>query len=605
MVSGTCEATVCEIDNKWCYAVTLRNSAPCNVSVFGNIDVSYSMSGKAALPESTDTISYLALMQSVVGAVVDSLPDGVEVKLGSFADDSRIEYGTDCLNASARNEAKTKLRNLAVRGMTNLFAAIEIGYKSLLPSKKRIVLVLTDGEPTVRPPQGELVELRRLNDEAGETSVIIVAIANSRLDLPLMHEICNETGGCLVYVNDASMGATCVINTMAQICTLTDINTFVSVVPDASDDCADVELVAPADSIVAGKLVRLGMLTQDSYRTVVATRPKIGDAPPELLFRTTYGDVVAHLDASTQARDFVAAEYARCTVAKTLSTISKQMVVARLQDDARTSMNLLIDHVVALSEGALTVASKDIMLNLLKGLDGELSKALLPEYILSWGPGAIYAALNAHWNRICMNFKDPDVQMYATAKSALIRQQTAANFKEPPRGQAVMSAPPRTMSQYYNPSGGCILPGSLILTRTGAMPIERLQPGMSLRSGSKIVHVLKMPTTVPLTAAVFLSKTVAVTPFHPISLDGDNWLWPCQKNHVSQVACSHIYNIVLERHACAIEAEGTKCLIISLGHGLVHDEVAAHKTYGDYDRMVGRATRAAHTTDGHRLLMAQ
>ena len=79
---------------------------------------------------------------------------------------------------------------------------------------------------------------------------------------------------------------------------------------------------------------------------------------------------------------------------------------------------------------------------LLEGLDGELSKAIEPDNIGRWGGGALYAALSAHWNRICLNFRDPDMQMYQTEASADIRTKAASSFVQPPpTTQLVAPAP--------------------------------------------------------------------------------------------------------------------------------------------------------------------
>jgi hypothetical protein len=584
-------AHVIEFENQWIYVLRIASSNVPNVGIFGNIDASYSMDATAKLAETSRTVSFISLMRSIFSAIVDTIPTGVELKVGSFADSAIKEFETASLTDAEREEAKSKLRALKTRGSTNLHAAVELGFKNL-SSDKRVIFILTDGQPTVRPPLGELAELKKLRDtpEGQNTTLIILAIANSNLDLHLMHQMAVETGGYLIYVNDASMGATCIINAMATICTISETN-LKTVVQ------GNVNVVAPNCMVSKiaehTQIVNIGILTRGSHRSVVAVAPKTDETPPSMLFSTCTGDIVPSLTEDASWTKFALEEYARSFTTRTLGFAIDNVKAMRVHPAIRSYMSdtaellsrIQSDH----PETSPTIGA------LLCGIDDQLTKAVQPEYINTWGSGALFAACHAHYNRICINFKDPDVQIYATKESADIRQRAADKFTEPTSIETAQTtrlspAPTVNWNAYLNQSGGCIIGSTPIYTRDGVVEMKSLVPGTVLRSGAVVADVIKMLRRQPV-SVVFLGPKTALTPSHPVRNSDSQWIWPALLNTLTKIHCDAVYNVILEGDVHEIEAastDATPIRIITLGHNQ-DNRFAAHPVYGNKTTMLQMA----------------
>lgn len=582
-------ATVCEIGDKWVYVYSHSNCIPLKTGLLGCIDCSYSMDSRAKLPESDGEISFIALTRSILASVVDSMPEGMELRIGSFADTAREDFSTLSLDDGARAFAKQQIDALTTRGSTNLYAAVKLGYDNI-QSGRRVVVVLTDGSPTIRPAEGEENAVTALDD--GRTTLIIIAVANSSLDLKLMHKMAVSTGGYLVYVHDASMGATCVINAAATIATLADTNLEVRV-----DSNAPINVVAPPCYIKNDGTVNLGLLMRQSHRDLVVTIDKVaGTLPPNVRFIDNRGNSIVATHVTGAAKQYNVGEYARSSATVHLAFAADNHNKPRLLEEVRARIVACANDLVKMS----AVQASPVVDALLEGLDGELTKAIHPDNIGRWGGGALYAALSAHWNRICLNFRDPDMQMYQTEASADIRTKAASSFVQPSftTVAAVGAATPaRSMANYYDQGGGCIFPGAAISTIKGRVAIECILPGTRLKSGDVVREVVKTPMN-RMVAGVELAPNVMLTPFHPVCVDG-RWTWPRLVHATTLRFCDAVYNLVLE-DGNRVDLDGVTA--ITLGHEL-EGPIVEHHIYGSRTA-VYKMIDTARVDSNHRRVLA-
>jgi hypothetical protein len=259
--------------------------------------------------------------------------------------------------------------------------------------------------------------------------------------------------------------------------------------------------------------------------------------------------------------------------------------------------------------------------SLLSDLDGQLMMGAGLDKLKTWGPGALYAALNAHYHRMCVNFKDPGIQMYQTDESSEIRTRAAQKFVQPqvtttpivsPRfsgfHQTSFAAPsPRPavdMSAFLNQGGGCLHPNTEVLSATGPVAVKDLQPGTLMRNGATVRFIIKTPKT-SLTPIVWLSPTVGLTPTHPVNDGSSGWVWPKAFNHGSLERCEEVYNVILDADHYEVEAqgasEGSVLRIVALGHGL-NGRYVTHNLYGNRNKVMNTYKLTA--TSNPRIILA-
>jgi hypothetical protein len=133
---------------------------------------------------------------------------------------------------------------------------------------------------------------------------------------------------------------------------------------------------------------------------------------------------------------------------------------------------------------------------------------------------------------------------------------------------------------FFDNHRGCIVESTLVRTMTGNTAIECIRPGTILRSGARVVHAYKLSTSGRI-AAVRLGDSAALTPTHPMKLD-ETWIWPKQVNAITSIACSAVYNLLLDEGHNEIElvSSGFESVIaVSVGHELT-GEIVAHDVYG-------------------------
>ena len=97
-------------------------------------------------------------------------------------------------------------------------------------------------------------------------------------------------------------------------------------------------------------------------------------------------------------------EYARNNMCEVLYDAVLDANKPRLQATVRPLLEKTAERIGQLV--AKYDRGSNVMNMLLTDLDGQLMLAAEVDKLKTWGPGAIYAAINAHYHRICVNFKD-------------------------------------------------------------------------------------------------------------------------------------------------------------------------------------------------------
>src|SRR5690606_31722655 len=112
--------------------------------------------------------------------------------------------------------------------------------------------------------------------------------------------------------------------------------------------------------------------------------------------------------------------------------------------------------------------------------------------------------------------------------------------------------------------------------------------------GRRVASVLKTPVEGQIICRV---GDVLATPWHPVSPDGENWVFPAGATSLDPVLYTGaVYSVLLEASpdpaAHAISVGGGGYWGVTLGHGVVAgDDVRSHEFLGDHGA-VGRELEA-------------
>ncbi|KND90618.1 Inter-alpha-trypsin inhibitor heavy chain H3, partial [Tolypocladium ophioglossoides CBS 100239] len=237
---------------------------------------------------------------------------------------------------------------------------------------------------------------------------------------------------------------------------------------------------------------------------------------------------------------------------------------------------------------------------------GQISLAINNDsYFTKWGVHYLPSYCNAHSRQICNSFKDPGPLHYGVNSPLFIacRDRLDNAFDNLPAPEptptsrggphrhsfGLSSAPKISMSKYRNSSGVCFAGSTPVELASGrTVPIRKLRRGMKVRTpaGSrKVALVLRTPVRREILCRV---GSLAVTPWHPMSLDGKSWTFPA---HVAQGTVRYtgsVYSVMLQRdlssEAHAMRVGGAWG--VTLGHGLTRGRDArAHAFFGDYNQV--------------------
>ncbi len=199
------------------------------------VDISGSMAEDAKFQDPEDEtkqismgLSILDLVKHSVKAVIHTLVDHDRLSLVAFDSVGFTAFQLSFMNASGKDSAVLALEKLMPRDSTNLFAGLESGLDSLRLAKdapemavprKRVLFLLTDGQPTESPPDGEVTELRRYFDKHGRFASISTFGFGYALKSDLLVDLARAGHGSFAFLPDAKVVGTCFVNAIANAVT--------------------------------------------------------------------------------------------------------------------------------------------------------------------------------------------------------------------------------------------------------------------------------------------------------------------------------------------------------------------------------------------------
>lgn len=215
--------------------------------------------------------------------------------------------------------------------------------------------------------------------------------------------------------------------------------------------------------------------------------------------------------------------------------------------------------------------------------NGQIEKALRPEYYRTWGKHYIYSVISAYQNKLCLNFKDNGVQHFKTPEFEQVQrfiENVFVNLPPPIPSTKPYSAPVSSVNfsrSFYNVDGGCFTADTLLKTVNGFCPAKNITRGSKVMTDSGIATILCV-IKFKFSGTVCRYGTTGITPFHPIYFNNKEWAFPNDSVQFKKEQYDgYVYDFVLDtKHTLKLNG----IYAVTLGHHFT-EPVVKHDYFGD------------------------
>eukprot|EP00604_Paraphysomonas_vestita_P000936 CAMPEP_0174819540 /NCGR_PEP_ID=MMETSP1107-20130205/2831_1 /TAXON_ID=36770 /ORGANISM="Paraphysomonas vestita, Strain GFlagA" /LENGTH=1055 /DNA_ID=CAMNT_0016033225 /DNA_START=867 /DNA_END=4034 /DNA_ORIENTATION=+ len=398
------------------------------------VDVSGSMSNRASYENEAgvnvdDGLTLLDIVVHSVKSIIHLLHENDRLSIVSFSDSGRVVYALGEMTEGGKAQATHAIESLVASGGTNLWGGLLTGMDSLRAdteiTRKKTLLLLTDGQPTVTPPRGFVGELNFYLESHPEFSYQLNTFGfGYGLTSELLRDLAKEGNGTFSFVPDARILGTCFINCLANAVTnfaqKSSLHLIVKNGCEFTGSIGGNMLVLDTDW---GKVVSLGPLLYGQSRDVVIPLKIPAGIEPYLEVILTwpnteeYGEHRINMISNNRniSGDAVVG-FARClVVSKTLEAIDLACT-----DKGNAANNIIMTLKGQLSSLEYLIPITDEfahskMKSLLEDVNGRITKAFNgKERFKRWGRHYLRAVARAHQIQQCTNYMDPGLQLYGS-----------------------------------------------------------------------------------------------------------------------------------------------------------------------------------------------
>eukprot|EP00526_Cylindrotheca_closterium_P006893 CAMPEP_0113652538 /NCGR_PEP_ID=MMETSP0017_2-20120614/28065_1 /TAXON_ID=2856 /ORGANISM="Cylindrotheca closterium" /LENGTH=757 /DNA_ID=CAMNT_0000565403 /DNA_START=38 /DNA_END=2311 /DNA_ORIENTATION=- /assembly_acc=CAM_ASM_000147 len=551
-------------------------------SIICVIDESYSMDGAATTQEDQEGNSGLSLMDIVKHAtktVIEILGPEDCLAIITYADNATLRLPFLKMTRANKNKATRVVNEFKTRGSTNLWdglhQAMELANKM---SQTTDVFLLTDGVPNIHPPRGELETFTRYKTKTPKCNYRISTFGfGYSLDSKLLNDLAIEGDGQFFFIPDSSFVGTVFINATSFV-----VSTAIGKSTLVFEENGSTRIQMNEDDAT--------MPTQEQTKSLPSL--SFGHNLDVIVKKDDHGAGISW-DAPVNSLDWDVPRlrYAMVEMIRRAEErfIKKEVDALRLAQEEITK--LVAEFDLALQEPVNSECESEshaILKALREDLTGQITEAYSrDDWHSKWGKHYLLSLARAHELQRCTNFKDPGLQIYATSKFGMIRDEAEEIFCKipPPTPSRTVDSrrfrPVASMSTYYNAAAGCLARGNVRMADGRFVPVSSVGPGDTLQLGSSTVKVRCVITTEcdnGVEELVELEGGVLVTPWHPIRKKGSlKWEFPANLGTVKLYSCKMVYNFVLDSD-CAVPLGPYEA--ITLGHGISADPVAKHAYFG-------------------------
>eukprot|EP01083_Nonionella_stella_P081690 225182_1 len=312
-----------------------------------------------------------------------------------------------------------------------------MGMESLRTNKKEdrlcVIMLLTDGRPTIIPPKGEIHELEKYVDLHDFSLQINTFGFGYDLDSELLHSLAVFGSGTFAFIPDSKIVGTTFVNSISNILSTVSTQTTLHLTPQNGASFVDQSWGSYKEQDESwGRIVNFGPITSGGtrYISVPMKLPQNNDENlPYLECILSCAELGSKKDAKKNkitaigkrrkaAADLLAGHLT--TKAVSIGLRATDLCIRRKGNAALKLLRTFKDELKAAAEAASKDESDDfnqMSANsrteaLSADICGRLSKAFRGQPRFNrWGKHYLRALLRAHQLCLCTNFMDPGLQV--------------------------------------------------------------------------------------------------------------------------------------------------------------------------------------------------
>ena len=445
---------------------------------------------------------------------------------------------------------------------TNIWDALRLGIieaQKYNSNEYNICLMLfTDGEPNINPPEGIIPTLKEFISSTKNANFTISTFAfGYNVDSKLMEEIARIGNGVYGYCPEYTMVGTIFTNYMANILTTIESTARIDV-----------------KNKYLQKIFEIGGLYSDIARHLGFFMNKSDFKNTEItLILGQEEDKISNLDY-TEKNDDIMNQYYR---KKLIELISSNLESKNL-DETQKEIQNLFDEIKRIVEK--TEFMKNLLIDLINEdpNHGQVQKAFSKEYYSKWGLDYLLSFLRFHIVEQCGNFKDQSLKLYGGNDFEEMRKLGNKIFVNLPppdndRGGNKKINAKDFEDQFYNSHGGCFNGSAIAELKNGKKKVKYLKKGDILSNGAKVESVIE--TKIYKYVNVVNINDAYFSLYHPVEING-KCVFPCEHFKSTKKFIDCWYNLVLKnKHEVILN--GVKA--ITLGHNRKED-ILQHPYFG-------------------------
>jgi len=590
-----------------------RSDICCVVDTSGSMGTNAKVQNEGG--ETNHGLSVLDLVKHSLKTIAGNLTEQDRMAVVQYSNSATTVFPLTNMTEDAKNTANTAITNLSHGGLTNFWDGFHSGFELLKAESGagqfQHIMLFTDGQPNINPPNGIIPALQELVvAEGGRLPCTVSTFGfGYQLDSEMLSQFARIGFGSYNFIPDAGLVGTVFVNALSNLLVCAARNVQLVLKPLNGARFAGHSLGGLPTTERDGALtVDLGQVQFGQSRQVLVPMSSAGDLPPGAEY------LQVTLRYSTHGAPASCEKRFRRT--DDLEAVESQRLRVRFVDVCREAMEKMAltggpeQAAAALLEGqgmikglmdeieASPACDADSVKALLEDVTGQVSEAFSREdWYSKWGRHYLPSLMFAHLMQQCNNFKDSGVQCYGGELFDKLRDEADQFFvKLPPPEPSIQRpssaasrtgytpAAPVNMSAYMDRYAGCVDGECMVQMADGSSQrVAELRKGDSVATpdGTHAEVVCAVRTIAP--DGKFLMSELPgglrVTPYHPVWMDGA-WRFPLDLAPAAEVDCRAVYTFVLEEvkaSAVGFIVNGVPCA--PLGHG-VEEGAAKHPYLG-------------------------
>lgn len=603
------------------------------------IDISGSMGEEATLKkgDEVDIFTRLDLVKHSIKTIIYMLNPDDNLCLIPFDDIPSVELPIQPMSKEGKNLANGVLDTIKPMYSTNIWGALRAAVEEVMKSPickntNNYILLFTDGEPNLNPPEGIMEALtKQLKGIPGyfEHFTIHTFGYGYSLDSSLLYDISVIGNGIYNYIEDSEKIGTTFVNFLSNSLSSSVSNTKLTVTPPKGVSLKSLGFEMVNNEITTGP-IEFGQTRDFVHRFKLPADPNF-----EFSVTLEYGAnrVTKKINGITLKQSKTTGiEWVRSMYCRYLSKeIKKRCGSSKKVKDYLSLIKKTITESPFSSEEQLKMLLCD--LESTRESEGQVTKAFSNnEWLHRWGFHYLRSLLRAHQLQMCHNFRDPGVQGYGGECFRDLQDATDAAFckipapvpssrkiipvkvikdeevtvKTVPKIAPVPASkpgskqenkdskaakPPSPAPVYRPPSpkhydvnnysrynSGCFDGEGEVNMINGKKKVKELVKGDEIICAegktAKIVAVIIAKVNSPIELVEL--RGVKLTKRHPIRINGE-WRYPTSVKEGELQYCDVVYNLVLDTNHIVL-INGLE--VVTLGHGFKDNAVIDHKYFG-------------------------